>query len=77
MIKYYGFMKNSLNLAIPCKQMEGQSSAGTPMVGSIFCKSCEYFVSRNTEMQTVECSHEKNQLPLAQREILKALGDKP
>jgi len=57
MIKYYGYMKNNDNLAIPCIPMAGTEGGRNPKIGSIFCQKCKYFVKIDTKEQTVECSY--------------------
>ena len=58
MIKYYGFMKDSQQLAIPCKVMAGTEHGRNPKIGSCSCKDCKYFIKQDKKEQTVECLYE-------------------
>ena len=62
MIKHYGYVKMDDVLAIPCKLMAGQGLTWSPKIGSIFCQKCKYFVNRDENKQTVECSYGEKKL---------------
>jgi len=55
MIEYYGYKKDTFNLAIPCKPMAGVKGGRNPKIGSAYCQRCTYCGKVDKEEQTVEC----------------------